>query len=241
MNRPPAHNSRLRPPGSWPEVNIVEGQHVEKGDVLVELNSGTATAEYAEQEVERQKTLYAQHNTSLKNLQDAETQLALLRVTAPLSGTVTRLNVRPGAAVDVNTVVVEVMDLSRLTVSANIPAAEAGELKPGEEVQVLAEPPVTGDAVVYQPGGGREQRHGFDTRDIAGGQRTAPGPVCSLAHRHGGSRRLPCRAGKQRGDGRKRHSVMALVSGDEATQMPVQAGLREAGWVEIAGAGIQGR
>src|SRR5208283_5358325 len=134
----PAAGAQLAPPaaGVVARVNIVEGQHVEKGDVLVELNSGTATAAYAEQEVERQKTLYAQHNASLKSLQDAETQLALLRVTAPLSGTVTRLNVRPGAAVDVNTVVAEVMDLSRLTVSANIPAAEAGELKTGEEAQM---------------------------------------------------------------------------------------------------------
>ena len=79
------------------KVNVIEGQQVEKGDVLVELNSGTATADNAAQEVERQKKLYAQHNTSLQNLQDAEAQLALLRVTAPLSGTVTRLNVKPGA------------------------------------------------------------------------------------------------------------------------------------------------
>ena len=39
--------------------------------------------------------------------------------------------------------VAEVMDLSRLAVSAEIPAAEAGDLKPGNPVEVLAEPPVT--------------------------------------------------------------------------------------------------
>ena len=71
----------------------------------------------------------------MKNLQDAEAQLALLRVTAPLSGTVARVNVKPGQAVDVSTVVAEVMDLSRLAVSAEIPAAEAGELKPASRLK----------------------------------------------------------------------------------------------------------
>jgi len=35
------------------------------------------------------------------------------------------------------------------------------------------------------------------------------------------------------------HSVIALVNGDEATQMPVQTGLRENGWVEIEGTGLK--
>ncbi|MGD0614536.1 MAG: HlyD family efflux transporter periplasmic adaptor subunit, partial [Verrucomicrobiota bacterium] len=124
-------------------VNVVEGQHVEKGDVLVEFNSGTATAAYVEQEVSRQEKLYAQENTSLRSLQDAEAQLALLRITAPLSGTITRLNAKPGAAVDVNTVVAEVVDLSRLAIKTEIPVSEAGALKSGEKVQVLTEPPLT--------------------------------------------------------------------------------------------------
>ena len=71
------------------------------------LNSSAITAAYAAQELERQKSLYAQQNASLKSLQDAETQLALLTVTSPLAGTVTRVGVKPGAAVDLSTVVVK--------------------------------------------------------------------------------------------------------------------------------------
>ncbi|HWY31804.1 MAG TPA: biotin/lipoyl-binding protein, partial [Candidatus Acidoferrum sp.] len=112
----PAADAPLSAPGAGvvAKVNVVEGQHVGIGDVLVELNSGTTMADYAEKQVERQRQLYAQQNTSLKALQDVEAQLALLRIVAPLSGTVVRLNVKPGAAVDVNTVVAEVMDLNRL-------------------------------------------------------------------------------------------------------------------------------
>jgi multidrug resistance efflux pump len=110
----PAAGAQLAAPsaGVVTKVNIVEGQQVTNGEVLVELNSQAAEAE-----VERQKKLYAQQNTSLKNLQEAEAQLALLQITAPLSGTVARVNVKPGQAVDLTTVVAEVMDLSRLAVS----------------------------------------------------------------------------------------------------------------------------
>ena len=48
----PAAGAQLAAPGAGvvARVNIVAGQQVKKGDVLVELNSGTATADYAEQE-----------------------------------------------------------------------------------------------------------------------------------------------------------------------------------------------
>ncbi|HEY4984295.1 MAG TPA: efflux RND transporter periplasmic adaptor subunit, partial [Verrucomicrobiae bacterium] len=149
----PAAGAQLAAPsaGVVAKVNVLEGQRVEKGDVLMELNSGTTTAENAEQEVARQKQLYAQQNTSLKNLQNAEAQLALLRVTAPLSGTVARVNVKPGQAVDLTTVVAEVMDLNRLAVSAEIPAAEASDLKSGNPVEVLTEPPVTTELSFVSP------------------------------------------------------------------------------------------
>ena len=98
----PAADAPLAAPsaGVVTKVNVVAGQLVKKGEVLVELNSGGTTYALAEQELARQKKLFAQQNTSLKNLQNAEAQLALLRVTAPLAGTVVRVNVKPGQAVD---------------------------------------------------------------------------------------------------------------------------------------------
>ena len=141
----PAAGAMLAAPvaGVVAKVSVIAGQQVKRGDVLAELNSGALTVDSAEQEVERQKQLYAQQNTSLKNLQTAEAQLASLRIIAPLSGTVTRLNVKPGESVDVNTAVAEVIDLDRLAVNAAIPAAEANDLKTGQDMQVLTEPPAT--------------------------------------------------------------------------------------------------
>lgn len=237
----PAAGAPLAAPaaGVVATVNVVEGQHVEKGDVLMELNSGTATADYAEQEVERQKALYAQHDTSLKNLQDAETQLALLRVTAPLSGTVTRLNVKPGAAVDVGTVVAEVMDLSRLAVSAGIPASEAGELKTGEEVQVLTEPPVTATLSFVSPAVDANNGTILTRAALPADGGLRPGQFVQLkivtaVHTH--CLAAPAESVVTDINGQ---SVIALVNGDAALQTPVQTGFRENGWVEITGAGLK--
>ena len=190
--------------------------------------------ENAEQEVARQRQLYAQHNTSLRNLQSAEAQLALLRVLAPMSGTVVHVNVKPGQSVDLPTVVAEVMDLNRLVVAAAIPAAQAGELKAGNPVEVLTEPAVTTELALHQPDGGHEQRHGSGAGVVAGGRRFAARTICSFAHRDGGSHELSGRAGEGVVTDESGQSVIALVKGSEATQTAVRAGLRENGWIEVA-------
>jgi RND family efflux transporter MFP subunit len=230
------------------KVNVVEGQHVEPADVLMELNSGTTTAENAAQQVTRQKELYAQQNTSLKNLQDAEAQLALLRVTAPLAGTVTRVNVKPGQAVDLTTVVAEIMDLDRLTVSAEIPTADAGELKIGEKVQIRASS--------FQPVDGQDTH-------LTTAATAAVSFVSPVVNSNNGTilvrAALPADSGLRPGQfvqikivtavhtnclaapdesivtDEKGQSVIALVKGDEAMQMPVNIGFRENGWVEVEG------
>lgn len=233
----PAADAPLSAPtsGVVASVNVVEGQQVAKGELLMTLNSGAITADYAVEEVERQRKLYAQHNTSLKSLQDAETQLALLRVTAPLAGTVTGVNVKPGAAVDLTTVVAEVMDLKRLVVTTNIPEAAAAALKVGEVVQVLTQPPVTA-ALSYisptvDPGDGTVLARAV--LPPAGGLR--PGQFVALRIVTGVA--ADCLAAPEASvvtdvDG---HSAIALVTGDKAVQTPVQTGYREDGRVQISG------
>jgi len=247
----PASGAQLAAPtaGVVARVNVVAGQQVQKGDVLVELNSGTATFDSAQAEAERQKKLYKQNNTSLKNLQDAEAQLAALQIVAPVSGTVTRLNVKSGEAVDLNMPVAEVIDLSRLAVSAEIPAAEAADLKTGQEVQISG----TG----FQPVNGQDVRSTAATVSFVGPAVDAKnGAVLTWALlpadnglRPGQFVRLKivtavhtnCLAAPEESvvTDVAGHSVISLVQGDEATRTPVQTGFRENGWVEVEGKGIE--
>ena len=237
----PAAGATLAAPvaGVVARVNVIAGQQVKKGDVLAELNSGAMTVDSAEQEVERQKQLYAQQNTSLKNLQSAEAQLASLRVVAPLSGTVTRVNVKAGESVDVNTAVAEVIDLNRLAVSAAIPAAEAKDLKTGEDVQVLTDPPVTATLAFISPAVDAASGTVLTRATLAADSGLRPGQFVKLkivTAVHANCLAAPAESVVTDEDGK---SVIALVKGDEAARVPVQTDLRENGWVEISGTGLK--
>lgn len=235
-NAPPAGASLAAPvAGVVTKIAVVEGQHVEKGDLLVELNSGAMTVENAEQEAARQRQLYAQQNTSLKNLQSAEAQLALLRVTAPLAGTVARINVKPGQAVDLTTVVAEVMDLNRLAVSAQIPAAEANGVEVGGELQVLTDPAVTGMISFISPDVDKSNGTVLVRALLPPGGLLRPGQFVSLrivTAVHANCLAAPAESVITDEQGK---SVIAIVTGDEAAQQPVKTGLRESGLVEIEG------
>ena len=232
----PAASAQLASPsaGVVTKVNVIEGQQVAKGDVLVELNSGTMTVENAQQEVERQKKLYAQQNTSLKNLQDAKAQLALLQVTAPLSGTITRVNVKPGQAVDSTTVVAEVMDLNRLAVRAEIPSAEANDLKPGSPVELLTTPPVTTELLFVSPSVDMANDTVLVRALLPKDSGLRLGQSVSLrivTAVHTNCLAAPAESVVTDENG---NSVIALVKGDEAMQLPAQTGLRENGLVEVS-------
>lgn len=241
----PAAEAPLAPPtaGVVAKVDVVEGQSVNKGDVLMELNSGTATYDYAKAEWERQKQLYAGHNTSLKALEDAETQVALLRVVSPLSGTVTRLSVKPGAAVDASAVVAEVMDLSRLAVSVGVPEAESAGLKAGQDVEVLTQPPVTGTLAFVSPAVDAASGTVTAWATLPAGSGLRPGQFVSLqivtaVHTN-------CLAAPQESvvTDDSGNSVIAVVTGDQtnqtAAQTPVRTGFRENGQVEVSGDGLK--
>ena len=220
-------------------VKVVEGQHVEKGQVLMTLNSGTATAEYAAEELARLKKLYAEHNASLKALQDAEVQLSLLQVTAPLSGTVVSLNVKPGAAVDVNTVVAEVVDMKRLAVRTEVPESEAGQLQAGQPVEVLTQPPVATSLFFINPAVNPNNGTVAAWSALPADSGLRPGqfvPLQIVTATHTNCLAAPEESVVTDVAG---HSVVSLVNGDQAVQTPVQTGFHENGWVEIEGKGLK--
>ena len=67
-------------------------------------------------------------------LQTARNQLALYTIRAPLSGTLTAVNVGPGATVDTSTPLATLTDLSRLQLSIAIPADSADKVGVGQTV-----------------------------------------------------------------------------------------------------------
>jgi multidrug efflux pump subunit AcrA (membrane-fusion protein) len=236
-NQPAAGGTLAAPTaGVVARVAVIEGQQVKAGDVLVELNSATASFNYAKAQVERQKKLLAEQNTSLKNLQDAEAQLASLQIVSPVSGMVTRISAKAGAAVDANAVVAEVIDLNRLAVSAQIPANDANELKPGQEVQVGS---VTTTVSFVSPAvdatGGTVLTRALLPPDSG----LRPGqfvPVKIVTTVRTNCLAAPAESVITDEEGK---SFIVLVNGEEASRVPVTTGLREDGWVEIEGKNLK--
>jgi multidrug efflux pump subunit AcrA (membrane-fusion protein) len=235
MENQPAGGGTLAAPtaGVVTKINVVAGQQVKEGDVLVELNSSTATFEYAQAELKRQQDLFSHQNTSVKNLDDAEAQLKSLEVVAPVSGTVTAVNVKPGQAVDSTTIVAEVIDLKRLAVGVKIPADQATGLQTGQEVQILTDPPVSASLSFVSPA--------VDTADgtvaawaaLPPDSTLRPGQAVQLkivTGTHANCLAAPAASVVTGDDG---SATVAKVNGNEADQTPVQTDYREGDWVEI--------
>ena len=144
------------------EVNCSEGERVEKGQTLFTLDSRKldAAIEQARLALTAAQQNYEQLEKSVKpesaplwfyskarqerdlarsELDQALAQRALLKITAPLSGTVIYLNVRPGEVTDPEaaTALVELVDLNRLIVAANVPSSQLPEVKTGQSVELV--------------------------------------------------------------------------------------------------------
>ena len=220
-------------------VAITAGQRVRRGQLLMELNSGSTTEAYAAQEVARLRRLYAEHNASLKALQNAEAQLALLRVTAPLGGTVVRVNVKAGTSVDASTVLAEVIDLDRLVVRTSIPEAEAGKLKTGEVLHVLGDLPLTTTLAYVSPTINSSDGTVMAWASLPHHSRLRPGQfvrlriITATAH---DALVAPSESVIRNAVGGR--GFLSVVRGHEAIRVSVKTGLREGGWVEVSGPGL---
>jgi len=157
----PAAGAELAPftSGVLAEIHAVEGQRVAAGTVLFRLDSRMATVavqraqqevDFADKAFQRQQALLPGDGTSQRLFQEAQqrlddarsslasarTQLAYLEITAPVSGTIGQVRVRVGQAVDASTVLATIVDLNRLVVAADVPAAEVEGLTVGKPVLI---------------------------------------------------------------------------------------------------------
>ncbi len=232
-------------------VPAKEGEHVEAGAVIVKLDDRAALAQLrlADQQMERQNQLKEAGGTSDKAVQEAaqqlaaaQAQLALVQLTSPIAGVVARINVQPGQAVDMNTIVAEIVDPSRLVVTAGVPAAEAAWLKNGQPAEIFSsgadQSAATGTVLFVSPQ--------IDAKTATVLLRVSVPPDTGLqggqfvhvrivTGEHSNKLAVPLAAVYTDHAGQ---STLSIVAGDVAKQKVVKVGLRDAGLVEVEGEGL---
>ncbi len=244
-------------------IFCVEGQRVAKGALLFELDSRMAQVAVekarkalviAQANFDRQAELLPVDGTSAKAYQEskglldaaksdlasAETGLALLRIEAPLAGTVVKINSEPGEAVEANTVLAKIIDLDRLVIEAEVPSREAAALKPGQPAQARSGAPA--GRVVYVGSAIDENSDTVTVRvSIPASAGYRPGQfleVRVVSAEHKDVLAVPERALIAKTVGGTEGSLV-LVEGEKAVHKPVTIGLREGGWVEVKAEGLK--
>ena len=232
-------------------VHAKEGAQVEKGAPLFDLDLRVArvAVDFATKALDRQKELLRVEGTSQKNVQEAEQQLAaaraqqaLLSVVAPLAGTIVRVNARLGEAVDLTSVLAEIVDLDRLVVSAVVPATEVGSLKPGQPAEVAggaSAAPVATTLIFISPQVDPKTGTVVVRAAVPAHSGLRPGQFVTLrivSEEHPDRLAVPTESVVQDGEA---GSAIAVVQGDKAVRKPVKVGLRDGDRVEIEAEGLK--
>ena len=248
-----AASARVAPPvpGVVTEVKCVEGQRVNKGDVLFQLDSRAAdvAVDFARKTLERQKKLVEADGSSQKALQDAEqalaaalAQQALLQIQSPLTGMVTRVNTKIGEAADLTTVLAEVVDLDRLVVSANVASAELAALKAGQPVEVISPDStnVVNTSLIYASAQvDPKTGSGLARAGLPANSALRPGQFVKIriiSEEHKDRLAVPVVSVAKDAHGK---IYIALVDGEKAARKEVTLGLRDGDQVEVEGDGIE--
>jgi RND family efflux transporter MFP subunit len=152
------------------QVYVAAGQHVAKGDRLVELEqavfeaaarSAQAAVDNAQRNFDRQQRLVDAGVAPRKDLDQAASDLAQAKsnlvaaqrsrdlsvLHAPIAGVVTRVNAVMGASVDVNEVLVEVADPSAVDILLEMTPSDAAHVHTGAVVALHAGQTAAGDAI----------------------------------------------------------------------------------------------
>jgi membrane fusion protein, multidrug efflux system len=242
--------ARLSAPAAGVVMSVPakEGERVEAGVVIVKLDDRAALAQLrlAEQQMERQNKLKESGGTSDKAVQEAaqqlaaaQSQLALVQLSSPIAGEVARINVQPGQAVDMNTVVAEIVDNRRLVVSVNVPGDEAALLKTGQAAEFFSgsseKPLATGTVSFVSPQIDPKTGAALVRLALPADSGLRSGQFVRariVSETREGKLAVPVASVVTDVDG---HSVIAVVTGDQAKQQSVQVGLRDGGLVEVAG------
>lgn len=152
------------------QVFVSEGQHVAAGSTLVMLEqsslreaarSAEAALNAAQRSYERARTLSEAGILPRKDFETATADLAKSRsdvvtarrvlqlsvVRSPISGVVTRMNAKLGAAVDANQPLVEVADPSSVDIVLDVTPAQAAAVHPGSKASLRSGQSASGEII----------------------------------------------------------------------------------------------
>lgn len=141
-------------------IYVKVGDHVSKGQTLVQLDNSVLKQQIAQGETqvnlmktlyERQKNLwdqkigtevqFLQAQTNLQSAQKAlsiaNEQADLYRIVAPISGTIDQMDLKLGQAASPSTTSIRIVNTESLKVKANVPESYAASIHQGDMVKVV--------------------------------------------------------------------------------------------------------
>lgn len=252
-------------PGLLVEIDGVEGERVAAGDTLFRLDSRSATVarDRAQQELTlatetlaRQRQLLeaggaserqvfeaeARRDSARLALDAAETELSLLEITAPIAGTVLRIDARLGQGVDATEPLAQIVDLDRLVVRAAVPSSEASALRLGQEARLSGSREKSGELLFI--GDAVDAR--TDTVPIRVSLEESAGlrlgtlvELLIVVEEHEDCLAVPVDSVVRDENGESWIAVLEeSAEGVRAVRRAVERGLREGGLVEVSAAGL---
>ncbi len=147
-------------PGTITAINARPGQHVSKGQILVQLDNSVLKQNIAQAQsqisllntlYQRQKNLWdqkigteVQYLQAQTNLQSAQKQAAALRqqanmyrIISPISGTIDQMDLKLGQVAQPGVTGIRIVNADNLKVKADVPESYSGSVGTGNNVKIL--------------------------------------------------------------------------------------------------------
>jgi RND family efflux transporter MFP subunit len=141
-------------------INVKVGDHVSKGETLVQLDNSVLKQNIAQAETQaslkktlfdRQKNLWdqkigtevqylqaqADYQSAVKQVASLKEQSATYRIVSPISGTVDQMDLKLGQAASPATTFIRIVNTDYLKVKADVPESYSSNIKQGDKVKVV--------------------------------------------------------------------------------------------------------